>query len=61
MNELENAVHYCRDIIVEKHLCKGTNERYRAALNHLLKLGVRENISSPCQKLFDIFISESTT
>ena len=45
MNELENAVHYCRDIIVEKHLCKGTNERYRAALNHLLKLGVRENIS----------------
>lgn len=61
MNKLEIAVHNCRDIIVEKCLCKGVNERYYAALNHLLKLGVREHISSPCQKLFDIFIKESTT
>ena len=43
MNELENAVHYCRGIIVEKHLCKGTNERYRAALNHLLKLVLKDD------------------
>lgn len=60
MNELEIAVHNCRENILEKHLCKGINERYFAALNLLLKLGVRENIYSPCQKLFDIFINEST-
>lgn len=59
MNELEIAVHNCRDSLIEKHLCKGLTERYCAALNHLLKLGVRENISSPCQELFDIFIGES--
>lgn len=60
MNELEIAVHNCRASILKKQLCKGLNTRYCTALNHLLKLGVRENISSPCQELFDIFISEST-
>ena len=61
MNELEIAVHNCRDSLIEKHLCKGLTERYCAALNHLLKLGVRENISSPCKEIFDIFMGESTT
>lgn len=61
MNKLEFAVHNCRASILKKQLCKGSNTRYCTALNHLLKLGVRENISTPCQELFDIFISESTT
>lgn len=61
MNKLEIAVHNCRASILKKQLCKGSNTRYCTALNHLLKLGIRENISTPCQELFDIFISESTT
>lgn len=61
MNKLEIAVHNCRSSILKKQLCKGSNTRYCTALNHLLKLSVRENISTPCQELFDIFISESTT
>lgn len=37
MNELEIAVHNCRDSLIEKHLCKGLTERYCAAWYYVKK------------------------